>query len=167
MRLVILILASIFNAVVPGNGLSTPQRQHTDFHQLAIEASSTTRRNTLVTGLGSVAAIFLGNPSNAAAATGGRGSAFVGTYSDPINHPGGKRTINLLPTKVGDYQLAEVVGGGGVGEPKSYVLPAIVIGDRTIIIDFSPKGGPRDFTGVLEGKNIKFIRDGNTWPRID
>ena len=94
--------------------------------------------------------------------------SFVGTYSDPINHPGGTRSIRLLQgKKIGDYQLAEVEGGGGRGEPKQYVLPAIIIGDRAIIIDFSPKGGPKDFTGVLDGKDIKFIRDGNRWPRID
>ena len=92
--------------------------------------------------------------------------AFVGTYTDPINHPGGKRTIKLLDgQKVGNYQLAEVLGGGGRGEPASYVLPAVVIGDSTIIIDFSPKGGPRDFTGVLDKGDIKFLRDGNRWPR--
>jgi hypothetical protein len=92
--------------------------------------------------------------------------AFVGTYTDPINHPGGKRTIKLLDgQKIGDYQLAEVIGGGGRGEPESYILPAVVIGDSTIIIDFSPKGGPRDFTGVLDKGDIKFLRDGNRWPR--
>ena len=49
------------------------------------------------------------------------------------------------------------------------MLPAAVIGDRTIVIDFSPKGGPRDFVGVLDGKNndIKFLRDGNKWPRLN
>eukprot|EP00978_Attheya_sp_CCMP212_P035862 scaffold158509_cov66-Attheya_sp.AAC.1 len=37
--------------------------------------------------------------------------------------------------KVGDYQeLAKVAVGGDIGETKSYVLPAIVIGDRTIEI---------------------------------
>ena len=105
------------------------------------------------------------SPSKASAA----GAAdFVGTYSDPINHPGGTRTIKLLDGKVGDYQLAEVLGGGGRGEPKEYVLPAVVVGDRAIIIDFSPKGGPRDFSGVLEKDgSIKFIRDGNRWPRLE
>ena len=34
-------------------------------------------------------------------------------------------------------------GGGGRGEPLNYVLPAAILGDRMIIIDFSPKGGPR------------------------
>ena len=103
------------------------------------------------------------SPANAASAKGAE--AFVGTFTDPINHPGGKRTIKLLDTKVGDYQLAEVVGGGGRGEPANYVLPAVIIGDRSIIIDFSPKGGPRDFAGVLDKGDIKFLRDGNRWPR--
>ena len=67
---------------------------------------------------------------------------------------------------MGDYRLAEVIGGGGIGEPKNYVLPAVVIGDRTIVIDFSPKGGPRDFVGVLEKDNIRFLRDKNLWPRL-
>uniref|UniRef100_A0A7S2MMX9 Uncharacterized protein n=1 Tax=Helicotheca tamesis TaxID=374047 RepID=A0A7S2MMX9_9STRA len=122
------------------------------------------RRNA-VFGLSSAAAAGLvtlfPKPSLAA----GDASVFVGTYSDP-NHPGGTRTVRLLDTKVGDYQLAEVAGGGGRGEPASYVLPAVVIGDRTIIIDFSPKGGPRDFAGALDGNGIKFFRDGNKWPRV-
>lgn len=94
--------------------------------------------------------------------------AFVGTFTDPINHPGGTRTIKLLEGKsFGDYQLAEIIGGGGRGEPANYILPACVLGDRTIIIDFSPKGGPRDFVGLLDKTNgdIKFTRDGNRWPR--
>lgn len=102
-------------------------------------------------------------------AVGGDPSVFCGTYSDPINHPGGKRTITLLEgVKTGDYQLAQVQGGGGIGEPDNYILPAVILGDRSIIIDFSAKGGPRDFVGVLDGtnKDIKFLRDGNRWPRI-
>ncbi|CAJ1956105.1 unnamed protein product [Cylindrotheca closterium] len=99
---------------------------------------------------------------------GGDPSVFCGTYSDPINHPGGKRTITLLEGKTGDYQLAQVQGGGGIGEPDNYILPAVILGDRSIIIDFSAKGGPRDFVGVLDGKtkDIKFLRDGNRWPRV-
>ena len=50
---------------------------------------------------------------------------------------------------------------------KEYVLPAVAVGDRAIIIDFSPKGGPRDFSGVLEKDgSIRFLRDNNRWPRI-
>ncbi|KAL3794588.1 hypothetical protein HJC23_008044 [Cyclotella cryptica] len=131
---------------------------------------STSRRNALFT----VAASFLAietNPSKAHAAPIEKGgaSSFLGTYTDPINHPGGKRTIQLMdgPSSTGDYVLAQVYGGGGVGEPKEFVLPAIILGDRAIIIDFSPKGGPRDFTGVLEKDgSIRFLRDGNRWPRV-
>ena len=105
-------------------------------------------------------------PSRSVAATGAE--AFLGKYSDPINHPGGTRTIKLVDgAVVGDYQLAKVEGGGGRGEPNEYVLPAVVVGDRAIIIDFSPKGGPRDFTGVLTKEGIKFTRDGNLWPRFE
>jgi hypothetical protein len=128
---------------------------------------SSSRRNVIsVAALTAISAI---PATNALAATTSAAS-FVGTYSDPINHPGGKRTIKLLdsPVPTGDYTLAQVYGGGGVGEPKEYVLPAIILGDRAIIIDFSPKGGPRDFTGVLEKDgSIKFLRDGNRWPRLE
>jgi hypothetical protein len=128
------------------------------------QSGAVDRRNALLgAGVGAVTFLF---PLEKAVAKESGAAAFVGTYSDPINHPGGKRTIKLLDSKVGDYQLAEVIGGGGIGEPKNYVLPAAVIGDRTIVIDFSPKGGPRDFVGVLEGNDIKFLKDGNRWPRL-
>ncbi|KAL7537265.1 hypothetical protein ACHAXR_007709 [Thalassiosira sp. AJA248-18] len=118
--------------------------------------------------LGSTLGVLSLKPSAAVAANTGA-EKFVGTYSDPINHPGGTRTIKLVDgAVVGDYQLAEVFGGGGRGEPKEYVLPAVVVADRAIIIDFNPKGGPRDFSGVLEKDgSIKFIRDGNRWPRLE
>mmetsp|Transcript_11702 Transcript_11702/g.14766 ORF Transcript_11702/g.14766 Transcript_11702/m.14766 type:complete len:155 (+) Transcript_11702:84-548(+) len=135
-------------------------------------ALAISRRNAFASLAGTAAAVATTStvmpPTPAVAASKGT-EAFVGTFSDPINHPGGKRTIRLLDAKAGDYQLAEVIGGGGIGEPKNYVLPAAVIGDRTIVIDFSPKGGPRDFVGVLNGSNgdIKFLKDGNRWPRLN
>lgn len=100
------------------------------------------RRNALIGVAATTAATLLSSPAPTLAAAQGA-EAFVGTFSDPINHPGGTRTVRLLDQKIGDYQLAEVIGVGGVGEPKNFVLPAAVIGDRTIVIDFSPKGGPR------------------------
>lgn len=133
-----------------------------DLNNVEIISIANARRGFLLSSM-TAAAALLTTPQQASAAD---GSAFVGTYSDPINHPGGTRTISLLDSKIGEYQLAEVAGGGGIGEPKNYVLPAVVLGDRTIVIDFSPKGGPRDFVGVLEGQNIKFLRDGNKWPRV-
>ncbi|KAL3766317.1 hypothetical protein ACHAWU_005709 [Discostella pseudostelligera] len=130
------------------------------------------RRRELLRAMVPSALTFLGPLTASAATTTNNISGaekFCGTYSDPINHPGGTRTISLIGSDdvVGDYRLAQVVGGGGIGEPKEFVLPAVVVGDRAIIIDFSPKGGPRDFTGVLENDgSIKFIRDGNRWPRL-
>jgi len=129
------------------------------------------RRSALIKG-GAALSFFAAAafPATASAAT-DTASAFVGTYADPVNHPGGKRTVRLVGTAVGDYQLAEVHGGGGRGEPDNYVLPAVILGGRTIIIDFSvaPKYGPKDFVGVLDKKTngIKFLRDGNLWPRTE
>ena len=106
--------------------------------------------------------------ASAAAPAASKASSFLGTYSDPINHPGGTRTITFIEGAAnGDYQLAQIKGGGGRGEPTEYILPAVIFGDRAIVIDFSPKGGPRDFAGVLESDgSIRFIRDGNRWPRL-
>ena len=127
--------------------------------------------------LGSHATLAVVAPLESARAAAAEAAAdpatrFCGAFSDPVNHPGGTRRISLLDgggSSVGDYRLASVRGGGGRGEPREYVLPALVIGDRAIIIDFSPKGGPRDFTGVLDPKDgsIRFLRDGNRWPRLE
>jgi hypothetical protein len=158
MKLVVL-LVTLSSVLLVGCTALAPAQQP----KKAEVVAKNSRRGVLLSSV-AAAAVLLATPSKASAAD---GSAFVGTYSDPINHPGGTRTIRLLDEgKIGDYQLAEVLGGGGIGEPKHFVLPAIVIGDRAIVIDFSPKGGPRDFTGVLNGQNIKFLKDGNTWPRL-
>ena len=159
MKLVVL-LVTLSSVLLAGCTALAPAQQP---NKAEVVAKNKSRRGVLLSSV-AAAAVLLTTPSKTSAAD---GSAFVGTYSDPINHPGGTRTIRLLDeSKIGDYQLAEVLGGGGIGEPKNYVLPAVVIGDRAIVIDFSPKGGPRDFTGVLNGQNIKFLRDGNTWPRL-
>ena len=103
-------------------------------------------------------------------------SIFEGTYTDPF-HPGGQRTITLTDTKLGSFQLAKVVGGGGQGEPASFELPAMVSkvpGKQDawqITIDFSPKGGPKDFTGYWDADGIKFpatpaFAMENRWPKI-
>ena len=43
--------------------------------------------------------------------------AFVGRYTDPINHPGGIRDITLTDTFVGEYRLVKVVKVVG-GRPR-------------------------------------------------
>ncbi len=138
-----------------------------------MKSSSSTRNNTRKAFLQSmlttaVTATVAMQPTAAANAATTQAASFLGTYSDPINHPGGTRTITLIDgASTGDYQLAQVNGGGGRGEPKEYTLPAVIFGDRAIVIDFSPKGGPKDFAGVLQSDgSIKFLRDGNRWPRL-
>ena len=64
--------------------------------------------------------------------------AFVGRYTDPINHPGGIRDITLTDTFIGEYRLVKVVGCGGRGEPKEYVLPGLV--DASAQIKFCAHG---------------------------
>jgi hypothetical protein len=102
-------------------------------------------------------------------------SVFLGTYTDPVNHPGGTRTIELSGVGFAGYELATVKGGGGNGEPASFELPAMVFncpgnaqqgGKYCITIDFSPKGGPKDFQGYWDEdkKGIRFVLDNNFWP---
>ena len=130
------------------------------------DETNTNRKVFLQTMLTTAAAVVASvQPANAATPP---AASFLGTYSDPINHPGGTRTITLIDgASNGDYQLAQIKGGGGRGEPVKYLLPAVIFGDRAIVIDFSPKGGPRDFAGVLQSDgSIRFLRDGNVWPRL-
>ena len=54
---------------------------------------------------------------------------FVGSYTDPVNHPGGTRKIELIGTGLGGFQLAKVTGGGGKGEP-SKLCHVLYVMDR-------------------------------------
>lgn len=103
-------------------------------------------------------------------------TVFLGTYTDPVNHPGGIRSIALTGVGLAGYQLATVTGGGGRGEPANFSLPAMIFqcpgnqpggGKWCITIDFSPKGGPRDFQGFWDDQKqgIRFVLDNNFWPK--
>ena len=138
-----------------------------------------TRRGVLT----GVASAFVAQQATAQTYGGGLpskcSSIFAGTYSDPINHPGGTRSIvlNLDGAEYGGRdatifgkRIATVRGGGGAGEPKSFKLEALIDGDdKGITIDFSPKGGPDGFKGKYEknddAEGIRFIKDRNFWPR--
>ena len=67
----------------------------------------------------------------------------------------------------GDVRKASCEGGKGKGEPEHFTLKAKAGKRGTtdyIIIDFSPKGGPKDFEGVWEKDGIRFPKDNNKWP---
>lgn len=88
---------------------------------------------------------------------------YLGNYTDP-NHPDGSRTITLLDEMIGDKRMAQCKGNDD-GVSPDYILPAWINADMSIVIDFSPKGGPKDFNGSFTGNGITF-EDGNTWPWV-
>jgi len=80
---------------------------------------------------------------------------FDGYYSDP-NHPGMERRVYT-------EDCGTKVKGTDDGET-FWLLPAEVKED-TILIDFSPKGGPPDLEGKWDGTGIVFP-DGNKWTKV-
>lgn len=95
------------------------------------------------------------------------GSEYFGTYTDP-NHVGSERIITLVDEKDSETgrRIISVLGLGGEGEPDNFVLPGWLDTDDSIVIDFSPKGGPKDFEGTWDSDGIKFTADGNKWPQL-
>jgi len=92
---------------------------------------------------------------------------FSGSYSDP-NHPNCLREIQVVnPT------TAKVTGTDGTpgcppdGTGRPWSLTGILSGDDSILIDFTPKGGPKDLKGIWEPTPIPGIRfpDGNLWSK--
>ena len=71
-------------------------------------------------------------------------SVFEGKYSDPINHPGGTRTISVIGDKVGGYQLAKVNGGGGRGAQGAQVVWLV------LLLLFPLPRAPRERRGLLQ-----------------
>jgi hypothetical protein len=89
---------------------------------------------------------------------------FTGSYSDP-NHPGCARLIAVEDGGVALVSGADGNPGCSGGEGRPWQLKGKVAGDEKIFIDFSPKGGPKDLTGVWEAGKKPGIRfpDGNKW----
>jgi len=87
---------------------------------------------------------------------------FTGLYSDP-KHPNCARLIAIEGTTA---LVSGVDGNPGcpTGEGRAWKLIGKVSGDE-IYVDFSPKGGPKDLTGVWEEGKKPGIRfpDGNKW----
>jgi hypothetical protein len=89
---------------------------------------------------------------------------FTGSYADP-NHPNCLREVRV----VGGNQ-ADVSGTDGTpgcpadGSGNKWDLMGKVEGD-SILVDFTPKGGPKDLKGVWEAAPVPGIRwpDGNLW----
>lgn len=116
---------------------------------------------------GIIAAAILGNAQVAGAAT----PSWEGKYSDP-RHVGCKREI------VSNGARLTVTGTKGIPGPgcdaQSTEIKSWSLADaatvkspesQDIVIDFSPKGGPKDLAAAWDGDGIKFA-DGNKWTKI-
>lgn len=89
---------------------------------------------------------------------------FNGSYDDPF-HPNCVRSVEVYGQKL---VLSGTDGNPGCpadGGGKPWVLPGTLKGDGKILVDFTPKGGPKDLEGVWEGGDAPGIRwpDGNKW----
>lgn len=97
--------------------------------------------------------------------------AFEGSYADP-NHPNCLRNIEI-------HHFPQVIVSGTDGSPgcppdgsgKAWTLEGrIQLPEATsVLIDFSPKGGPKDLLGTwvnLPQPGILFP-DGNLWAKLD
>ena len=94
--------------------------------------------------------------ANNAAARKEAGIRIGGKYADP-NHPGCKRKVTLIGT---NKVLVE-----GADEDK---VPFTVRGTyegKTVTLDFSPKGGPKDVTAQYSITGLTFP-DGNVWKKL-
>jgi hypothetical protein len=82
---------------------------------------------------------------------------FAGHFADP-NHPGCPRSISTNAT------AAAVSGEDEDGRPWTVraSIASNTSGLATILVDFSPKGGPRALEGTWTGASIAWA-DGNAW----
>ena len=91
---------------------------------------------------------------------------FSGSYADPF-HPNCRREVQVVSPS-----LADVTGTDGTpgcppdGSGRAWSLTGKIDGD-SILIDFTPKGGPKDLKGVWEPSPVPGIRfpDGNLWSK--
>lgn len=111
--------------------------------------------------VGTISAALIGAPLSVNAVV-----DFTGSYADPF-HPNCLREVQVVsPT------LADVSGTDGNpacppdGTGRKWSLVGQIDGD-SILIDFTPKGGPKDLKGVWESSPVPGIRfpDGNLWSK--
>ena len=113
-----------------------------------------------VTAVATISAAIAGGPAGVHAVD------FSGSYADP-NHPNCVREVQVV-----DPKLADVTGTDGTpgcppdGSGRKWSLVGKIDGD-SILIDFTPKGGPKDLKGVWESSPVPGIRfpDGNLWSK--
>ncbi|GMI14699.1 hypothetical protein TrVE_jg1575 [Triparma verrucosa] len=113
---------------------------------------SLSRSDFLKRGLASVSLVLV--PELAGAEPG----KLEGVYSDP-NHPKGYRSITTSASKL------TIEGSDTSKTSKTWELTGSLGEGDAIVIDFSPKGGPKNLPGKFVGDGIVFP-DGNKWPKV-
>lgn len=95
---------------------------------------------------------------------------FSGKYSDP-KHPNCKREIAMVDSR--NVKIAGTDGSPGCppdGSGKAWRLSGRIVGERSLLVDFTPKGGPADLEGVYDDQaspeRIAWP-DGNAWTRTE
>jgi hypothetical protein len=86
---------------------------------------------------------------------------FQGSYADPF-HPNCERVITTSTAR--GVTLRGTDGNPGCpvdGSGREWTLTGTVNGND-ILVDFTPKGGPKDLKGVWDGDGIRWP-DGNKW----
>lgn len=83
-----------------------------------------------------------------------------GVFSDP-NHNGALRSVDP-----GDAPGTVVITGDDAGDEKEWKLQGTFdAAQGKVLVDFSPKGGPKDLAGQVTAKGITWP-DGNTWRKV-
>jgi hypothetical protein len=145
--------------VVPNSNDHPHHQRNTWFpsQQLAIAAASVS------------VALTMGSLSAMAATTTILPINFVGSYADPF-HLNCQRIIRSSVVVGKGNAVAEVTLTGTDGNPScpadgsgnAWTLQGKVVDNDSILVDFTPKGGPKDLKGVWDGDGIRWP-DGNKW----
>ncbi|CAK0846089.1 unnamed protein product [Prorocentrum cordatum] len=97
------------------------------------------------------------------------GPRWEGRYADP-RHVGCKREIkaNGLSLTISGTKGTPGPGCGASDTETAWTIPASIpsLESLDIVIDFSPKGGPKDLPAKWDGDGIKFA-DGNKWKKLN
>lgn len=139
------------------------------------------QRRTVFGTLGSAGGLLIAESASAASAKTGLASPFTGDYDDP-NHPNCLRQVKVVGAPIrGDGSrspnpIIEVTGYDSKSGEKTCtdrptradlwkVQGTVNRNNVEAVIDFSPKGGPKDLKATFDNGGIVFP-DGNRWTKV-
>ena len=134
------------------------------------------RRQALGGALGGAAALVAPQAAFAEKARAGAASPFTGDFDDP-QHPGCLRSVKVVGASMkpdgtrSRFNGVIVKGTDGTCKDRPerkdvWTLEGKLMSDSTIVVDFSPKGGPKSLEGKWDKNGIVFP-DGNKWAKVN